>query len=574
MVRLAPGADQEQIAARIGAILQPYGNLASYPRSQQPSNAILQAKIDSIRTLANFLPAVFLGIAALIQFVMLGRMIRAQRTQIGVMKALGYGDLQIMLHYTGYALSIGLLGAVIGSGLGLVMATGISAVYAQYFNLPQAIGGFNSARLIDGFILSLGVAAIAGLWAARGVAAIRPAESLQAESPLSARRVFLEAWPWLWNRLDTIWRISLRTVNRNRMRSAVTLLGVTFAVSLIVVSFFASNTVDYMFSQYFNRELNYDYLLSFTRPVLQGELLNVTRIGGVYQVEPLFNLPVKFFMGGREQDSLIVGLPPQTTMQRIFSPSGHQLYLPPGGLFLDANTATKLGAMVGDEVQVETSLGLGPPRLATIRVVGISKQLIGSESFASLDQVNSILQESGLVSGAMLRVDPGRGSGIKAALGAMTNVADIQSRQQQREAYNSELSYVYSIVFIMGMFAFLLGFTIIYNASVISFAERRRELASLRVIGFTPQEISSLLLRENLLQTLLGIALGLPFGRYLANAYAAKASTDVFTFQAVIYPSTYIVAALGGVLFVYIAHRLSVRNVQSLDLVEVLKTRD
>ncbi len=156
----------------------------------------------------------------------------------------------------------------------------------------------------------------------------------------------------------------------------------------------------------------------------------------------------------------------------------------------------------------------------------------------------------------------------------MTNVADIESRQQQRDAYSSELNYIYSIVFIMSMFAFVLGFTIIYNASVISFSERRRELASLRVIGFTPQEIAALLLRENLLQTLLGIAIGLPFGRYLSDSYAAKASTDLFTLQVVIYPSTYIIAALGGMLFIYIAHRLAVRNVQSLDLVEVLKTRD
>ncbi len=310
VVRLAPGADQEEIAARIESVLQPYGNLASYPRSQQSSNSVLQSKIDSIRTLANFLPAVFLGIAALIQFIMLGRMIRAQRTQIGVMKALGYGDLQIMLHYTGYALLIGLLGAVLGIGLGLAMASAVSAIYAQYFNLPQAIGGFNSARIIDGFILSLGVAAAAGLWAARGAAAIRPAESLQAEAPLSARRVALEAWPWLWNRLDAAWRISLRTVNRNRVRAAVTLLGVIFAVSLIVVSFFAKDTIEYLFTQYFNQDLNYDYLVTFTRPVRQEELLNISRIGGVYRVEPVFNLPVKFFLNGREQDSAIVGLPP------------------------------------------------------------------------------------------------------------------------------------------------------------------------------------------------------------------------------------------------------------------------
>ena len=329
-----------------------------------------------------------------------------------------------------------------------------------------------------------------------------------------------------------------------------------------------------MFSQYFNQDLNYDYLVSFTKPVKEGELPNITRIDGVYKAEPVFDLPVKIYLAGRTEDAVILGLPPGATMQRIFSPTRSLLSLPPDGLLIDGNTANKLGVRTGDEVQVETMLNMGPSHLANVKIVGISKQLIGNESFMTLDQVNRMLQESGLMTGAMLKVDPGQAAGVEAGLGAMTNVADIQSRQKQSDDYNKELVYEYFDVFILLLFAIILGYAIIYNASVISFAERRRELASLRVIGFTTQEISSLLLKENLLQTLLGIILGLPFGRLLAVSYANKASTDVLTFQAVIYPSTYVLAALGGILFVMIAYRLAVRNVKTLDIVEILKTRD
>lgn len=574
VVRLAPGADEQQIAAQIGSILQPYGNLASYPRKQQLSHAVLQSKIDGIRAFSGYLPAIFLGIATLVQFIMIGRMIRTQRSQIGVMKALGYGDLQIMLHYAGYSILMGILGAGIGAGLGMAMASGISSLYAQFFNLPRAIGGFNGASIIDGFVLSAAVAAGAGLWAARGVAAVRPVESLHPEPPRSAGKFALETWPWLWRRLDTTWKMTLRTINRNRGRAAVTLLGIVFAVGMILVGLFLRDTVDYMFSRYFNQDLNYDYLVAFTRPVKSGELLNITHIDGVHGAEPVFDLPVKIRWAGRTEDTAIVGLTPQATMQRIFSPAHVLLTAPPDGLIIDGNTAKKLGAGVGDEVQVETALNLGPPHFVSLKIVGISKQLIGSESFASLDQVNRILQESGVISGAMLKVDPGKAGSVVADLGAMTNVADILSRQKQSDDYYKDLNYVYLDVIFFSLFALVLGYAIIYNASVISFAERRRELASLRVIGFTMQEISALLLKENLLQTLLGIALGLPFGRLLAQLFVNKASTDVFTFEAVIYPLTYVLAALGGMLFVAIAHRLAVRNVRSIDMVEVLKTID
>ncbi|MGD0152702.1 MAG: FtsX-like permease family protein [Thermacetogeniaceae bacterium] len=574
VVRLAPGADERQIAAQAESILEPYGNLASYPRKQQLSHAVLQAKIDGIKAMATFLPAIFLGIAALIQFVMIGRMIKGQRSQIGIMKAMGYGDLQIMLHYASYALLMGILGAGAGIVLGIFFAASISSIYAQFFNLPQAIGGFYGASIVNGIMLSTVVATAAGLWAAWGVAAIKPAESFHPEPPRGGGQIALEAWPWLWRRLDTTWKLTLRSINRNRVRSAVTMLGIVFAVGMIVVSFFVRDTVDYMFSQQFNKDMNYDYLISFARPVKEAELLNITRISGVNRAEPVFDLPVKIHWAGRIEDALILGLPLQGSMQRIFSPDRRLLSLPPDGLVIDAHTANKLGTRVGDEVQVETVLGLGPPHLNSVTILGISKQMIGSESFATLGLVNQMLQESGLVSGAMLKVDPGQTAGIEAALGAMTNVSSIVSRQKQQQDYSNELGYVFYSVFILLSFSLVLGFAIIYNASVISFAERRRELASLRVIGFTAQEISSLLLKENLLQTLVGIALGLPFGRLLSVSYIQKASTDMFTFQAVIYPLTYVLAALGGILFVIVAHRLAVRSVAALDIVEVLKTRD
>jgi putative ABC transport system permease protein len=138
---------------------------------------------------------------------------------------------------------------------------------------------------------------------------------------------------------------------------------------------------------------------------------------------------------------------------------------------------------------------------------------------------------------------------------------------------------MYVFIAIMVAFAMLLGFAIVYNTSVISFAERKRELAALRVMGFTVHEVSGLLLKENVLQTLLGVALGLPFGRFLSEYYiqAMMSTSDVYstyTFRVVIYPMTYFLSALGGILFITAAYRLAVRGIRTLDLVEVLKTRD
>ncbi len=223
---------------------------------------------------------------------------------------------------------------------------------------------------------------------------------------------------------------------------------------------------------------------------------------------------------------------------------------------------------------METLLGIGSARWTTLTVAGVNRQLVGGGSYISLDLANQVMQESGVVSGAMLKVDPGQAGRVEQELSDMTGVSSISSQRKELENLNNSMdSMIYSVT-MMVVFAALLGFAIVYNASVISFAERRRELATLRVVGFTNQEVSSLLLKENLLQSLLGVALGLPFGRFMAEWFVQGVSTDLYTLPIVIYPQTYLFSALGGIMFIMAAHFLAARGISRLELVEVLKNSD
>lgn len=574
VLKLAPGADEKKVAEQVKTILEPYGNLAGYPRKQQLSDAVLKGELDGLKTQSRFLPFIFLAVAAAIQFVMLGRMVKAQRSQIGVMKALGYHNRQIMLHYTGYSLAVGLSGALLGTLLGLLLATVLSRVYALFFNLPEAIGGVNFTAVLYGFLLCLGVGITAGLTASRGVVAINPAESMRSEPPRGAGKILLERWTWLWHKLDPAWKMSLRTISRNRVRSGVTILGVVFAVGMLMMSLFANDSIDYMLKEHFYQEQRYDYLIRFSTPVKEQELSNISRLDGVFKAEPLFELPVKMHFNGRSEDDILLGLPPHLTLKKLVSDKEQPLRLPEEGILISQKTATKLGAQVGDRVSVETLLGLGPSRRADLKIVGVNRQLVGGGTYIGLAQANRLLQESQLISGVMLKTDPGQAKQIEEKLNAMTGVASILSRQKELNNFNQNLgSMIYSIS-IMILFAVVLGFAIVYNSSVISFAERKRELASLRVVGFTTREVSGLLLKENLLQSLLGVTLGLPFGRFMVQAYAKAVSTDLFTMPVAVYPQTYVYSALGGIFFILVAHRFAVKGIKQLDLVDVLKNRD
>lgn len=574
LITLAPGANETRVKEQVEKILKPYGNLASYPRRNQLSHAVLQGELDGLKVMARFLPITFLLIAALIQFILLGRMIKSQRLQIGVMKALGYSNTRIMVHYTGYSLAVGLLGAFLGTIFGMMLATVFSNVYAMYFNLPGTIGGINITVIISGCIFSIIVAVIAGISASRSVVAIKPAESMRSEPPKITGNLWLERWKWLWQRLNPSWKMSLRSMGRNRFRFLVVLIGIVFGTGMLVVSLFFNDSLDFMLTRHYEHDQLYDYLIRFQTPVKENDLSGIARLDGVIKTEPVLEVPVRVYSQKGKEEDLLTGLPPEVTLKRLADTKGERLRIPEDGVLLSEITARKLNIKEGDLIEVETLFSLGPSCQESLLVAGINHQMIGNGSFLDLSRLNRILQEGHLVTGAMLKVDPGKFAQVEALLDQMTNISAVSSRQKELDNFKSYLGSMIYTTGIMILFAVVLGFAIVYNASVISFGERRREFASLRVLGFTRNEVSSLIWKEYLVQAFVGTILGLPFGYLLARSLIKAVSTDIYTMPVVIYPMTYFLSALGGILFVSAALCFVIKGVKNLDLVEVLKNRD
>ncbi|MCX5780724.1 MAG: FtsX-like permease family protein [Firmicutes bacterium] len=572
LIEFTPGADQAQIIAQIKDILRPYGMLASYPRHDQLSNAVLQSELDGLRSVTTVLPLIFLGIAASIQFVILRRMIRAQRSQIGLMKGLGYHNYQIMLHYTSYALAVSLVGAIFGIVLGVYSSFQIAAIYATYFNLPGGVQGYNLQAILYGLVMCLISGSIAGLTASSSVLGIQPAASMRPEPPKLGGKSLVEHWPWLWRKLNSGWKMTLRNISRNRGRFLVTLLGVVFAVGLLVISFFTNDALDYMMGRVFYQGQTYDIAIRFNSLLPEKELLNISRMEGVQKVEAFLELPVRIHFQGRSEDEVLLAYAPDMTMKKLESGTGQPIQIPPEGMLINQRTAKKLGIKSGDQAEVETLLPVGPVHRQTVLIVGENRQLVGAGSYIDLQQANRILQERNLVSGAMLKVEPGMNGQVEAQINKMLGVGSVLSHAKEITNFEKNLETMGFSIAIMVLFAVMLGFAIVYNAAVMNMAEREREIGSMRVMGFSVKEISALMLKENMVQAFWGCLLGLPFGRYVAEAYVQSVSTDLYSLPVVIYPRTYLFAALGGIIFILMAHFFSVRGIKDLDLVAALKS--
>ncbi|MEQ8200003.1 MAG: FtsX-like permease family protein [Syntrophomonadaceae bacterium] len=572
LVEFEPEADQGVLTVAIKDILKPYGLLASYPRSDQLSDAMLQAELDQLRGVTTVLPAIFLAIAAAIQFVILRRMIKTQRAQIGLMKGIGYHNLQIMLHYALYALAVSMAGAVAGILLGVRFSFYFTDLYATYFNLPVYFKGYNPQAIVTGIILCLAIGFVSGLTASRGVVKIQPAESMRPEPPAIGGKTLLEYWPWLWRRLSAGWKMTMRNINRNRGRFAVTLMGVIFSVALLVISFFVYDAVDYMMQKFFYQGQTYDLSIRFDSLMAEREMLNISHIDGVQKVEPFLELPVRIHGGDSSEDEVLLAYGPDLTMKELEDDDGRPILIPGDGILLNQRTARKLNIRQGDEVEVETLLPTGPVHREKVYIVGLVRQMVGSGSYIDLQQANRLLQERNLVSGAMLKVEPGKASQVEAEINTMPGVASVLSHEKEIANFENYLDTMDISIAIMVLFAAILGFAIVYNASVMNLAERNREIGCIRVIGFSVKEVSGLLFKENVVHTVLGVILGLPFGRWVASAYIDSITTDLYTLPVIIYPRTYLLAAVGTMTFIFLAHKFSVRGIKRLDLAEVLKS--
>ena len=574
LIDINPGVKEDEIVKEIEEILTPYGLLASYPRDDQISHSMLEAEIDGLQSIASVLPVIFLLIAAAIQFVIIRRMIKTQRSQIGIMKAIGYKNREIKGHYIIFSLLVGICGALAGTIFGLLISSYITDMYAMFFNLPEKILGYNLQVIGYAFLLSTVISAGAGWSAANTVAGIQPAESMRPETPKISSHSRMESMSFVWSRLTPQWKMSIRSIRRNKGRFIVTLLGVVFAVTLMMMAFGTNDSVNYMMAKHFDLDRKYDLQVSFSNPVKEGDLLELSRLQGVEQVEGYFDLPVKISYQGRSEDELLTAYPLDLQLKNIFDSRNQPIKVPESGIMINKNTALKLGVKAGDEVTVETLLPMGPNHIEKIKIAGLNTQMFGGGSYINLQAANRIIKESGLVSGAMIKIEPGMEKQVENEVNKMMKVSSMLNREKERENLMSMMGSTVFVVGIMVLFAIILGFAIIYNSSAISFNEREQEFASLKVLGFKSEEVSGILLKENILQCMLGIIIGLPAGGFLTKAYLTSLSNDLYDMPAAVYPLSYLLSALGAVAFVIVAYRLAVRGIDRLNLVEVLKNRD
>ncbi|MBK5226087.1 MAG: ABC transporter permease [Thermoleophilia bacterium] len=568
VVTFKPDADPARLTAAIQAILVPYGLSETTPRAEQPSYAALKLDLDGYRQIAVLMPLLILLVAAGSVYVMLARQVRAQRPQIGLMKALGYTKTAVVLHYLTFALCLAVAGSILGVAAGFPLARWLTGAYATELGIPLVQTKLYIDLVVYGVLLSVFVALAAGLGpvlvSARALPAVAmrmdPAATLTTGRPTLIER-FIHMPFWL--------RLPVRNVFRVRRRSLSTGIGVVFSFILVLTGWSFIGSMSYLLSHNFNDIERWDMTASFDRLLTAPDLAQIQGTEGVRQAVPAVQLPASVGNAGGSKEVLLTAVPPDQTMHSFQLQGGvtPAEALSPGKIILTSRIADDLGIKTGDNVDVETTQGK-----QTLAVGGLSDELNSSVAYMSLDEFQRWTgSPEPRFNFTYLTADSAKSNDIEASLYRIPGASSVQFKSAIESDWRSLLGFFNIFMAVILGFALVMSFALLFNAMTVNVLEQQREFATMRSVGVGRLRIALQMAVETAIVWLLALVPGLLLGRLVAMWMAGSFQSDLLNFQITVTPANYILTAAGILITMLLASLPAIRRVNRLNLADATK---
>ncbi|MDE3129033.1 MAG: ABC transporter permease, partial [Gemmatimonadota bacterium] len=569
-VELAPGASEPDAIAALDRVLGRYGTLGAYGRSEHPSHKFISDEIEQNKVGAVILPGILLGVTAFLLNVVLSRLVATQREQIAVLKAFGFTNGEVGRHYLALALAPVAGGAAVGVPLGFQLASSIAAIYARYYRFPVSEARADWGVAIAACLIAATAAVVGAAISVRAAVSLPPAEGMRPPSPARFERGLLDRLG-VQRLLAPSTRIVVRNTARRPLRAAAAVTGIALAFAMLVVARYAFTAVDRIKDVQFQYAQREDVSVTFREASPRRVVDALARLPGVLAVEPLRVVPVALRHGVIERRTALLALPARSELHRVVDQDLHVHRVPSSGLLLTSKLAEVLRVAPGDSLTV--AVREGDRRTVRVAVADTVGELLGANVYGDLAFVEAMTGESGAISGALLSVDPRREGALYVTLKRQPALVGVGIRSAALAGFEKTIADSFQVSLgIAVIFAVVIAFGVVYNGARVALSERARELASLRVLGFTKREVTTMVFGEQTLLTVVGMLAGAGIGYALCAWVAAVGNTELFRIPLVVTAGAYLYAAavIAGAFGV---SALAMRGrIRALDIVACLKT--
>ena len=554
--------------------LDPFGVTLTTSMRDDPSVRYLEDELTGLEVQSRVMPMLFLGVAALVLNVLLGRLVAQQRTVIGTLRALGYPTSKLIRHYLTYGLVVGLLGGLAGIAMGWWIQSEMVAMYHEFFALPGLVSRLHIDVALAGVAISV-LFAVAGTWkGVQGAAQLAPADAMRPPPPERGGRVLPERIPALWQRLPFNGRMALRTIFRNPFRSLVSVIAAAISTTLVFTALSMVDALNYLMRYEFQQVAHQDFTVGLREPDAAWAEAEVERLPNVARTEPQLAVISDLSRGVYRKRVGVMGLPPGNHLYTPLGGDGKPLVMPDAGLVLNRKLAEILHAKPGDSLRLRPLIGR---RVEVVAVVaGVTDSFFGLTAYADIRYLSRLLGEAETVNTVLGVLQPGAPpEALLDELKRRPTVLGIGERLRaftlMEESFGETMG---AMIGVMVLFSGTIAFGSVLNAALVSLSERQREVATLRTLGYHPGQLARLFAGESLLLNGTGLLAGLVAGVGLTHLLSIAYSTELYRFPAVILPETLLLSAALVALFLIAAQLIIFRLIRRLDWLAVLNVKE
>ncbi|WP_158545275.1 ABC transporter permease [Bremerella cremea] len=569
------GNDRQAVLDLAERRLESSGFISATLLKDFTSNYFVSNEIDQLSNMATVLPGMFLAVAAAILNVLMTRLARQQRTTIGTLKAIGYSDATIFWHFLKFGAVVGLIAGMLASGIGTLLTWMMLAQYQQFFQFPDLRNGFFLQTHLIGWSVSIVCAVLGSLYGARQMLLLQPAEAMRPEPPAKGGRVLVERITLIWNQLSPGWRVTIRSMIRQRSRTTIALFAGTVGAGILVSGLMMMEATEYFIRDEFERRNRSDIELTFKDALDRQAWYDLSHLPGVDLVEPQFNLACDFVNGPYKRQGAINGILPDAQLTVPTDEAKRRIAIPSVGLVMERRLADHLQLRVGDIVEIRPKSGRRNP--LHVPVAAISDSQFGLNVYADMEYLCRIRDESFAMSGAQLKINQ--------ADHAQRELYLSLKQMPAMEAINSRLELIKNMrdtiienqnisIGIIVVFAGTIFFGNVLNASLVNLSERQREVATMGAMGYTRWEIGLLFLRESLVINTIGAVLGIPVGYFLIHLMVQMVDQDLIRFPVVTASWIWISVFATALSFTLLAHAVVQWQIYRMNWLDSLKVRE
>lgn len=547
--------------------LDKYGVKRIIEKKEQLSNSMMDEEIKGLEKVSQSIPIVFLLFAGIMMSSMLSRIVKKDRASIGVLKALGFMDWEIVLHYLKYAASVGIIGGILGSLIGTALSGMMTSMYLDYFNIPMLTVRVFYDRIAVSVALSMLFCIASGLWGVRRIIKINPAESMMPEAPKKGKRIMLERIKFIWSRLPFSWKMVVRSIFREKKKFLFIGAAVSITLSMMIMTFWMNDLMDAMFNKHYGEFMKIEYNIGFKGFQDRSIVNDISREIGFKDIEGRIEMPFEIENGRASKVVNIIGLDKNTVFYEFKDIEGKKVTLPESGILLSSNLAKALNVVEGDSVLIKNFIPQRDDGYITVK--GVINQSLGINGYMNIDFLNKNFLDRNIVNGVYVNSH----DNISGKLNDMNKISTIQSQKEMKGVFEQFTGLITATIGFMIIFSGILGFVIMYSMTLMSINERTMEFSSLRVMGFANSEIFYMVVRENMLMSLLGIACGIPLGIELIKYMGKSFSTDIYTMNEPVTAQGILLSIVATIVFLILAQLMTYAKINRLDFIDSLKSR-